>query len=92
MGANPVRQSLRTSNRKRVLRGGGQLSLRGVDSETKCCVIEPRNPTCGEPPSSSYVGAMPDPLTQGPLPRIRSHRGLKAGRMVMRVPRELGIS
>jgi hypothetical protein len=39
---NPVRQS-RASSRKRVLRGGGQPSLRSVDSEIKRCVIEPRN-------------------------------------------------
>ena len=32
-----------TSGRKRVLRGGGRLPLRSVDSETKCRVIEPRN-------------------------------------------------
>jgi hypothetical protein len=32
-----------TSSRKRVLRGGGQPSLRGVDSPTKSRAIEPRN-------------------------------------------------
>ena len=39
---NPVRQS-RASSRKRVLRGGGRLPLRSVDSEVKRCTIEPRN-------------------------------------------------
>src|SRR4029077_6185931 len=39
---NPVRQS-GTSSRKRVLRGGGRLPLRSVDSEIKRCAIEPRN-------------------------------------------------
>src|SRR4029079_14900561 len=54
--------------------------------------MESENTTCGEPPFSSCAGAMPDPLTRGPLPRIRSHRGLRTGRMVARVPRELGRS
>src|SRR6202034_4034223 len=82
-----------TSNRKRVLRGGGQLPPRGVDSQTKCRVIEPRNRALGGgPPSWFDAGAMSNPLTIGPPPRIRSRRGRRAGRMVARVPRELGRS
>ena len=39
--ANPVRQSW-AGSRKRVLRGGGRLPLRSVDSQIKGRVIEPR--------------------------------------------------
>ena len=86
---NPVRQS-RASSRKRVLRGGGQPSLRSVDSEIKRCVIEPRNflvvsPRRGRPRGPSQALA-----TLGPT-SVPGHTGVEGTwRMIMWVLRELG--
>ena len=55
---NPARQSL-ASSRKRVLRGGGRLPLRSVDSESQCHAIEPRNLCSREPPLLTQAGAAP---------------------------------
>src|SRR5271157_4605067 len=64
---NPVRQS-RASSRKRVLRGGGRLPLRSVDSEIQRCVIEPRNflvvsPRRGQSRGPSQALAAPGPIS-----------------------------
>jgi hypothetical protein len=86
---NPVRQS-RASSRKRVLRGGGQPSLRTVDSEIKRCVIEPRNflvvsPRRGRPRGPSQALAAIGPTS------VPGHTGVEGTwRMIMWVLWELG--
>ena len=86
---NPVRQS-RASSRKRVLRGGGRLPLRSVDSEIKRCVIEPRNFLVVSPRLGQSRGPRQALATLGPT-SVPGHTGVGGTwRMILRVSRELG--
>src|SRR6476660_7818444 len=74
-----------TSNRKRVWRGGGQLPLRGGDSQTKGRGIEPRNSQSWRASvlvrRGGHVGSVDnwsppaDPVSPGSESRANGHEG-----------------
>jgi hypothetical protein len=86
---NPVWQS-RASSQKRVLRGGGRLPLRSVDSQVKGRVIEPRKFQTWGAFVVDMSGGRVVHVTTGPEARERSYRGRRARAMTTRVPQEPG--
>ena len=86
---NPAWQS-RASGQKRVLRGGGQPSLRSVDSQVKGRVIEPRKLSSRGAFVVDMSGGRVGRVSLGPAERDWSRRGRRARAMTIRVPQEPG--